>query len=129
MSLVIGIDPGLTGAIALLSPAGELERLADLQSIRDKALSWIHGGYLQSFLIDACRGRSARAVVERVSAMPGQGVSSAFTFGMGLGSILAVLQARLLYPAADLQLKKHHGRAEALLLAHWALTRTVGAAA
>jgi crossover junction endodeoxyribonuclease RuvC len=153
MTLTIGIDPGLSGAIAILGPTGELERLADLPVIRDGRLAWIDGGFLQSILIDSAGGRQARAVVERVSAMPRQGVASAFNFGVGFGSVLAVLQARhiaielvtpavwkramglsadkrasldkarLLYPTADLGLAKHDGRAEALLLAHWALTR------
>jgi hypothetical protein len=158
-ALTIGVDPGLSGALAVLTAAGEIERLADLPVIRDGRLAWIDGGELQSLLIDALHGRSARAVVERVSAMPRQGVASAFTFGAGFGAVLAVLQtlhvgielvtatvwkralglssdkrasldkARLLYPAADLGLAKHEGRSEALLLAHWALTRQRSAAA
>lgn len=157
--LTIGIDPGLTGAIAVLGPTGELERLGDLPVIRDKSLSWIDGGILQSFLIDAQAGRQARAIVERVSAMPGQGVSSSFIFGMAFGSVLSILQARhigielvtastwkgalglskdkrasldrarLLYPSAELHLAKHDGRAEAILLAHWAFNRRTQAAA
>jgi crossover junction endodeoxyribonuclease RuvC len=141
----------LSGAIAVLSPSGELECVADLPVIRDGRLAWIDGGALQSFLIDTLPGRPARAIVERVSAMPQQGVASAFNFGVGFGSVLSILQARqigiefvtptawkramglspdkaaslhkarLLYPAAELTLAKHHGRAEALLLAHWAL--------
>ncbi|HMK87259.1 MAG TPA: hypothetical protein VK437_14960 [Steroidobacteraceae bacterium] len=159
MTHVIGIDPGLSGAIAVLSPAGELERLEDLPVIRDRSLAWIDGAVLQSLLLDALGGRPGRAIVERVSAMPKQGIASAFTFGVVLGSILSVLQARhlpvelatpaawkrslglgsdkrasldkarLLYPGADLSLAKHDGRAEALLLAHWALTRSRQAAA
>ena len=159
MSLTIGIDPGLSGAIAVLDSTGALERLADLPVIRDKSLSWIDGGALQSFLIDTQAGRQAHAIVERVSAMPGQGVSSSFVFGMAFGSVLSILQARhigvefvtasawkralglssdkkaslhkarLLYPSAELHLAKHDGRAEALLLAHWAYTRTTRAAA
>ena len=104
-------------------------------------------------LLEAIQGRPCRAVVERVSAMPRQGVASSFTFGVGLGSILGTLQtlrlpielvtpaqwktalglgkdkrvsldkARLLFPSADLHLAKHDGRAEALLLAHFALNR------
>lgn len=153
MSLVIGIDPGLTGAIAFLSDTGELERLADLPIIRDGKLAWIDAQAMTSLLIDTLQGRPARAVIERVSAMPGQGIASAFGFGVGFGSLLALVQARylpielvtpavwkralglssdkrasldkarLLYPSADLGLAKHDGRAEALLLAHWALTR------
>jgi crossover junction endodeoxyribonuclease RuvC len=156
---VIGIDPGLSGALAVLAPDGTVERLADLPVIRDGRLAWIDGCGLQSLLIDSLYGRPARAIVERVGAMPKQGVASAFTFGVTFGSILAVLQARhlsielvtpttwkralglgsdkrasldkarLLYPTADLDLAKHDGRAEALLLAHWALTRAERVAA
>ncbi len=91
--------------------------------------------------------------------MPRQGIASAFNFGVGFGSVLSILQARhlsielvtpvvwkramglskdkrasldkarLLYPAADLSLAKHEGRAEALLLAHWALACSQRAAA
>jgi len=159
MTHVIGIDPGLSGGIAVLSPAGELVRLDDLPVIRDGKLSWIDGGRLHSFLIDSLYGRPARAIVERVGAMPRQGISSAFHFGMGFGSVLSILQARhlsvelvtpatwkramglssdkrasldkarLLYPAAELHLAKHDGRAEALLLAHWALNRRPAAEA
>lgn len=151
--LTLGVDPGLTGALALLDGDGALELLADLPVIRDRSLAWIDGGELQTLLLDAIRGRPCRAAVERVAGRPGQGVSSAFTFGLGLGSVLGVLQAlhigiefvtpgqwkgalglgsdkhrsidraRLLYPAAELHLAKHDGRAEALLIAHWAQTR------
>jgi crossover junction endodeoxyribonuclease RuvC len=98
-------------------------------------------------------GQEMSAVVERQSARPGQGVSSSFSIGTTFGSLLATIQiaraslqfctaakwkrdlglsndknasidkARLLFPIADLSLKKHHGRAEALLIAHWALNR------
>src|SRR5260370_20205961 len=94
MTLTIGVDPGLSGAIAVLGPTGDLERVDDLPVIRDGRLAWIHGGMLQSFLIDSQRGRQARAVVERVGAMPRQGVASAFNFGVRFGSVLSVLHAR-----------------------------------
>ena len=81
--------------------------------------------------------------------MPGQGTRSMFTVGVGFGAWLGLLaalqipytrvrpgvwkkaeglgpdkeQARLraqqLFPGADLQRKRDHGRAEALLLAWW----------
>lgn len=149
--LTIGIDPGLSGAIAILDEEGALLELADLPVIRDKSLAWIDGSALQGLLLDAMDGRRTQAIVERVSAMPGQGVSSMFTFGVAYGSLLSVLQAlqipvelvtpvtwkkaaglgkdkkaalhkaRLLFPTADLRLEKHHGRAEALLLARHGL--------
>ena len=151
--LTLGIDPGLSGGLALLDSDGMPELVADLPVIRDGRLCWIDGAALQSTLLEALQGRPCRAVVERVSAMPAQGIASAFTFGVGFGSILATLQtlrlpielitpaqwktalglgkdkrvsldkARLLFPSADLRLAKHDGRAEALLLAHYALNR------
>ena len=152
--LTIGIDPGLSGAIAILEGhAGEFVSVTDLPVIRDLKLAWINGSELQSIILDALGGRTARAMVERVSSMPGQGIASSFQFGVGFGSILSVLQtlhiaiefvtpavwkksyglgkdkhaslhkARLLYPTAELNLAKHDGRAEALLIARYALNR------
>lgn len=149
MSWVIGIDPGLTGGIAVLDQDGGLQALSDLPIIRDGKLSWVDGVRLQSFLMDTLTCRSARALVERVQAFPKQGRSSAFNFGVGFGSILSLLQARhisielvtpqswkramgltndkqvsldkarLLFPGSDLPFSKHDGRAEALLLAYY----------
>lgn len=151
--ITLGIDPGLSGALAALDDDGNLQRVVDLPVIRDGKLSWIDGGALQSLLIDTLQGREARVFIERVQAFPKQGRSSAFNFGVGFGSILSVLQARhlaielitpthwkremalssdkkaslhkarLLFPTADVGLEKHDGRAEALLLAYWGRTR------
>lgn len=159
MTLCIGIDPGLSGAIAILDQAGELVSVTDLPVIRDLSLAWIDGNELQSIILGALQGRTAGAIIERVSSMPGQGIASSFQFGVGFGSVLSVLQAlhiplefvtasvwkrfyglskdkqaslhkaRLLYPAAELHLAKHDGRAESLLIARYALTRSVKAAA
>lgn len=150
MTLTVGIDPGLSGAIAVLNATGEAELVADLPVIRDGKLSWIDAQGLTSILIDTLQARPARAIIERVQAFPGQGRSSSFNFGVVFGSILALVQARhlpielvtpakwkaalglsadkqrsldkarLLFPMADLRLQKHEGRAEALLIAHWA---------
>lgn len=149
MGLIIAIDPGISGAIAILDDQGKTELVRDLPIIRDGKLAWVDGSSLQSMILASRKGREARAIVERVQAMPGQGLSSSFNFGVGFGSILSVLQtlhlpiefvtpakwkgdlglnrekrasldkARLLYPLAELHLAKHDGRAEALLLAHW----------
>lgn len=90
---VVGVDPGLTGALCVLEQSGDVVALKDLPVQRDGKLAWIDGLTLQSILIEYCGGHTCRAVVERVSAMPAQGISSAFQFGVGLGSILAILQA------------------------------------
>lgn len=90
--LILACDPGITGAFALLDNAGALIHVADLPIIRDRSLAWIHGGELQSALLGILNGQPTTAVVERVSAMPKQGVSSTFNFGVSFGSILSVLQ-------------------------------------
>ena len=152
--LTVGIDPGLSGALAILDSNQKIELLADLPIIRDHKLAWVDGARLQTMLLEAIHGRQCRAIVERVGSMPGQGVSSSFAFGVGFGSILSLLQAlrlpielitpaswkrqlgltgdkrasldraRLLFPTAELHLAKHDGRAEALLIAHHVLRRT-----
>lgn len=152
--IVIGIDPGLSGALGVITDSGEFVGVADLPVIRDRNLAWIDGGLLRSMILDFSGPK--RVVVERVSAMPKQGVSSSFQFGVGFGSILGVVQslglpiefvrpadwkralglssdkhaslhkARLWYPSADLTLAKHDGRAEALLVATWSIRHQHG---
>ena len=151
--LTLGADPGLTGAVAILDGDGVPVLVADLPIVRDRSLAWVDGSQLPVLIVEALQGRPCRAIVERVASMPKQGVASSFQFGVSFGSLLALLQslslpielvtaaqwkrqlglssdkrasldrARLAFPAADLGLAKHHGRAEALLLAHWAMRR------
>ena len=141
----IGIDPGRTGAIAVLnaSPGGELFVL-DMPYLGDEPdVRTIHG--LISCYCDAF------VAIERQQAMPQQGVTSTFTTGKGFGMLLAAIYianakvvvprptewkkdmgippksdkdysrmlAKRLFPTAELQRAKDHGRAEALLLAEW----------
>lgn len=160
MSITIGIDPGLSGAIAGIDTHGH-SQVADLPVQRDKSLAWIDGKALKAIILGYCNGlpHQATCIIERVSAMPKQGVSSSFGFGVNFGSVLGVLQAlevrielvtpakwkrdlgltaekhaslhkaRLLFPKSELHLCKHDGRAEALLIAHWYNTRSLRAAA
>lgn len=75
----IGIDPGKRGAIAMIYPDGEI----CVMPLREAAL------------IDVLRplaGLSARCCLEKVHAMPKQGVASTFTFGEGFGFIKGVLE-------------------------------------
>lgn len=151
--ITIGIDPGKQGACAVLNSDGIVDVLFDLPYIADGKTAWVDGSAFQSVLMEALHGRSAVGIVERVSAMPRQGVTSSFAFGVGFGSLLGILRAmqipiklvtpamwkrdmglssdkrasldkaRLLHPEAELCLAKHDGRAEAILLAHWGQTK------
>jgi len=96
-SRVIGIDPGASGAIALLVN-GVLISVHDMPTVtveRNKAqkrqvcpagLSWLIGRMTGPYV--------TKAIVEKVGAMPGQGVSSMFSFGRSVGIIEGVLAAK-----------------------------------
>ncbi len=146
---IIAIDPGLTGGFAVLTNTGEYVSAEPLPIIRDGALAWVNGEQLRGMIITAKDATPTCCVVERVSAMPKQGVSSSFNFGVGFGSLLGAIQvlgcplhlvqatlwkrqlglsrdknasldkARLLFPDAPLARKKDDGVAEALLIAWW----------
>lgn len=97
-AITIGVDPGLQGAIAFLNADGRLVAVHDFPLSYDGALAWIDGGGLYEVIgqtlaaIPVERDQPVVAWVERVGAMPLQGRTSIFTFGLATGSVLAVLQ-------------------------------------
>jgi crossover junction endodeoxyribonuclease RuvC len=80
---ILGIDPGLSGALALVED-GRLVELVDIEASDSR----INAAHLASLVQ---RWSPDFAVCEVVTARPGQGVTSMFTFGHGLGTITAVL--------------------------------------
>ena len=91
--IVAGVDPGLSGAVALLDAAsGAVIDIFDMPTL---ALS--RGGKnkreLDPHSLAGALGRDriAHAFVELVGAMPGQGVSSVFSFGKSYGVVIGVL--------------------------------------
>ena len=155
---VVGIDPGLMGAIAVLdAPAGD--QVHDMPTVKI--------GKTERLRIDADSLRAMLDVfraftdvhlvaIERQQSMPRQGVASTFQTGYGYGLIVGVLVglrlpwidvrpaewqrvvgwkggkdgsrvlARQLHPqlAPALARVKDHGRADALLIAHYARRHT-----
>ena len=85
--VVIGIDPGLSGAIAALDATdGQLVWVLDMPTL-GKVVN-------AAELADMLGGEQIRtAAVEAVHAMPRQGVSTSFNFGVSLGIVLGVLGA------------------------------------
>lgn len=82
---IIGIDPGLKGALALIEN-GKLVEVVDIEA-SDSRINAVHlVALLRQWMPEF-------AVCELVTARPGQGVTSMFTFGHALGSITAVLAA------------------------------------
>ena len=83
----LGIDPGLSGAFAIVDDATPVE-WTPAPRMGDKGdIDWAQVyDWLSVHQIDY-------AVIEKVGAMPGQGVSSMFRFGLATGGAHAVVQA------------------------------------
>jgi crossover junction endodeoxyribonuclease RuvC len=105
--LIVGIDPGLSGAIAFVND-GELLSVADLPLVEVQhgkgSRKELSPALLHDMLIHT-DFRIGKAIVEHVGASPQMGSVSAFRFGENFGAILAVLaccgiRTELVRPAA-----------------------------
>ena len=90
----IGIDPGLSGAIAILSP--ENLKIFDMPTMtverNGKAKRQVSASQLAEMLY-LYSGRDCHVYCERVGAVTGQGVTSVFSFGRSFGMIEGILAA------------------------------------
>ena len=146
---VMGIDPGGSGGLAVVSLDGDEARAHRYPGDTSGCFS-IVSDYLIDFDVRLC-------VLEKVHSMPGQGVSSTFKFGWNVGAWEGLLVAmgvpyllktpqswqaamfdsrgkdidkkarsldlaRRLFPQVDLKHKADDGKAEALLMARYAKT-------
>jgi crossover junction endodeoxyribonuclease RuvC len=118
MMVFVGIDPGVSGAVAFLDQDGDLIEVLDMPTMLMSATSKKQqvNAYELSKLFDVGIDYSGTvpeitAYVERVSSMPGQGVASMFNFGVSFGIIQGVL-AGLSIPmqlVTPVKWKRHHG--------------------
>jgi crossover junction endodeoxyribonuclease RuvC len=83
---IVGIDPGLSGAVAILGPHGDLMNTVDMPAADGHVIAAVLASHIDAWHIDA-------AWVERVHSMPRQGVASTFKFGVAYGTTLGVLGA------------------------------------
>jgi crossover junction endodeoxyribonuclease RuvC len=92
--LVIGIDPGLHGAIAVHN-GQRIVYLVDMPTVQFSNARIKHrvDGALLAQLLEPYANDCRLAVVERVAARPGEAASGAFCFGFTSGCILGVLGA------------------------------------
>ncbi len=82
--LVVGVDPGAHGAVAALRSDGQIDHVLRLdEHTLGEVASWLR----------QTRARIAVAYLERVAAMPRQGVASTFRFGRSVGELRGVLTA------------------------------------
>ena len=150
--LIVAVDPGLSGAIGFLRN-GQYVGVEDMPVVAKgsgSGKSEVSPAGIKTLIRSHLQpDEECVAALERVGAMPRQGVSSVFSLGDSYGAARAVLAtgnfelhyvvpaawkkhfslpadkersralAARLFPAAPLHLKKHDGRAEALLIARW----------
>lgn len=89
--MILAIDPGKQGAVALVDSKGVLVDVADLEPLYAGAV--LSPAMLKATLLDLCcdlPGSIDACVVEAVHAMPKQGVVSSFNFGQSLGTCRSV---------------------------------------
>lgn len=83
MSIYIGIDPGKSGAVTVLAEDRDFCLVFEKETHRD----------IIEFLAEWRDNAPCSAVLEQVNAMPGQGVTSMFTFGENFGWWQGVLES------------------------------------
>lgn len=90
----MGIDPGAFGAIAILDKDSRELVIIDMPTLKVKRGPRVVNQVDAHMLADALRGHvtaDTSALIEKVHAMPGQGVSSMFSFGRAAGIVEGVL--------------------------------------
>lgn len=97
MNYFIGIDPGLSGAIARYDPATNDLVIHDVPTHElkrnGKTKREIDLHAVARILDDLTKLPGGSILVEQVGSMPGQGVSSVFAFGKAYGVLLGVSAA------------------------------------
>ena len=95
--LVIGIDPGISGSICFFDN-GKILEVIEMPTMIDgkKNKKQVNGAQMFNEIIKKLnkdKNQDVRVVVEHVSAMPGQGVTSMFNFGQSFGIIKGICAA------------------------------------
>lgn len=93
--IFIGIDPGLNGAIAFLNVEKGHLSVVDMPTFEVKRNNKLKREVSPHGIADvlSLSQKISGVVLERVGAMPGQGVTSVFSFGRSVGVIEGVLAA------------------------------------
>ena len=105
--LFVGIDPGLSGAVALINSNREVLSIQMAPTLVVKKGKGNRRTYVESHMVtilEACRdaGNVAMVGIENVHAMPRQGVTSMFSMGTGFGLWLGIIAAlRLPYTRVE----------------------------
>ena len=95
--LIIGIDPGVSGSICFFKD-GKILDVIEMPIMNEgkKNKKQVNGAQIYNEIIkriDNTSGTRTRVVIEHVTAMPGQGVTSMFNFGQSFGVLKGICSA------------------------------------
>ena len=95
--LVIGIDPGISGSICFFQD-GKINDVVEMPTMIEgkKNKKQVNGSQIFneiSYRIKKIDKKDIKVVIEQVSAMPGQGVTSMFNFGQSFGILKGICSA------------------------------------
>ncbi len=94
--LIIGIDPGISGSICFFEEGKILEVIEmPVMTEGKKNKKQVNGAQIYNEFLKRInkKDNEIRVVIEQVSAMPGQGVTSMFNFGQSYGILKGVCSA------------------------------------
>ena len=94
--LIIAIDPGISGSICFFEDGKILEVLEMPTMIEGKkSKRQVNGAQIYNEILKRIDGseKQIRVIIEQVSAMPGQGVTSMFNFGQSYGILKGICSA------------------------------------
>ena len=94
--LIIGIDPGVSGSICFFKD-GKILDVIEMPTMNEgkKNKKQVNGAQIYNELFRRINNKNdeIRVVIEQVSAMPGQGVTSMFNFGQSFGILKGICSA------------------------------------
>ena len=112
--LIIGIDPGISGSICFFED-GKILDVIEMPTMTEgkKNKRQVNGSQIYNEILKKTVGfkkENIRVVIEQVSAMPGQGVTSMFNFGQSFGMLKGICSAMQLpmYFVRPAKWKKHY---------------------
>jgi len=113
--LIIGIDPGISGSICFLEE-GKIIDVLEMPTMAEgkKNKRQVNGSQIYNEIltrINKIEKQNIRVIIEQVSAMPGQGVTSMFNFGQSFGILKGICSAMQLpmYFVRPAKWKKYFG--------------------
>ena len=113
--LIIGIDPGISGSICFFED-GKIIDVLEMPTMTEgkKNKRQVNGAQIYNEIqkrINKKERHNIRVIIEQVSAMPGQGVTSMFNFGQSFGILKGMCSAMQLpmYFVRPAKWKKYFG--------------------